>query len=55
MLQSAVIEEKKFKYSSIGLPIRVNKMLTLMGRQPIRVNILMSAGRSHHYDHLLQV
>ena len=42
LLQSAVIEEKKFKYSP-------------RGRQPIRVKMLMSTGRPHHFGHLLQV
>ena len=44
MLNSAVIEEKKFKHS-----LRVGR------RQPIRAKNFMSAGRPHHYGHLLQV
>ena len=44
MLISAVIEEKKFKYS-----------LRVGGRQPIRAKTFMSTGRPRHYGHLLQV
>ena len=44
MLNSAVIEEKKFKHS-----FRVGS------RQPIRAKNFMSAGRPHHDGHLLQV
>ena len=44
MLNSAVIEEKKFKHS-----------LRVRGTQPIRAKHFMSTGRPHHYGHLLQV
>ena len=44
MLKSAIIEEKKFKQS-----------LRVGGRQPIRAKHFMSAGRPHHYGHLLKV
>ena len=44
MLNSVVIEEKKFKHS-----------LRVGGRQPIRAKHFMSTGRPHHYGHLLQV
>ena len=44
MLNSAVIEEKKFKHS-----------LRVGGRQPIRAKHFMSKGRPHHYGHLLPV
>ena len=44
MLNSAVIEEKKFKHS-----------LRLRGTQSIRAKNFMSTGRHHHYGHLLQV
>ena len=44
MLNSAVIEEKKFKHS-----------LRVGGTQPIRAKNFMSTGRPHHYGHLLQV
>ena len=43
MLKSVVIEEKKE-----NIPLG-------RGRQRIRVKILMSMGRPHHYGHLLQV
>ena len=38
MLNSAVIEEKKFKHS-----------LRIGGRQPIRAKNFMATGRPHHY------
>ena len=44
MLNSAVIEEKKFKHS-----------LRVRGTQLIRAKKFMSTGRPHHYGHLLQV
>ena len=44
MLNSAVIEEKKFEHS-----------LRIWGTQPIRAKKFMSTGRPHHYGHLLQV
>ena len=44
MLNSAVIEEKKFKNS-----------LRVGGSQPNRAKNFMSTGRPHHYGHLLQV
>ena len=44
MLNSAVIEEKKFKHS-----------LRVGGRPSIRAKRFMSTGRPHHYGHLLQV
>ena len=42
MLNSAVIEEKKFKHS-----------LRVRGTQPIRAKNFMSTGRSHNYGHFV--
>ena len=41
MLNSAVIEEKKFEHS-----------LRVRGTQPIRAKNFMSTGRPHHYGHV---